>query len=141
MGGELAIKPYAERDEAQVVALWLAAFPNPAAHNDPRRSIQRKLALQRELFLVGKIADHVVGTVMAGYDGHRGWIYSVAVSPAHQRNGIGGKLLKHAETALRAMGCPKINLQILCTNAEVVAFYESCGYVVEERISMGKRME
>jgi ribosomal protein S18 acetylase RimI-like enzyme len=77
---------------------------------------------------------------MAGYDGHRGWLYRVAVHPRHQRHGLGAALVRHAEAELIALGCPKINLQVLAGNAAVVAFYEKLGYRVEERVSMGKRL-
>lgn len=82
----------------------------------------------------------MVGTVMAGYDGHRGWIYTVAVIPVYQKTGIGTALLKHAEKRLSELGCVKINLQILEDNKDVEAFYQANGYVTEKRISMGKRL-
>jgi ribosomal protein S18 acetylase RimI-like enzyme len=82
----------------------------------------------------------VVGTTMAGYDGHRGWIYSVAVAPSHRRQGIASRLVVHAERALIGKGCVKINLQIMEGNESVAAFYSELGYAVEKRISMGKRL-
>jgi ribosomal protein S18 acetylase RimI-like enzyme len=136
----LDIRPYADADEPAVVALWREVFPGDADHNEPASVIRDKLAYQRELFFVAVLDSAVVGTVMAGYDGHRGWIYRVAVHPRHQRHGIGAALLRHAEGALAELGCPKINLQVLATNAGVVAFYENVGYRVEERVSMGKRL-
>ena len=84
------------------------------------------------------MVGEVVGTVMAGYDGHRGWLYSVAVSPAHRKLGAGRQLVAHAEQALAGRGCLKINLQLLQSNAAVVAFYASMGYAVEPRVNMGK---
>lgn len=80
----------------------------------------------------------IVGTFLAGYDGHRGWLYSIAVSLDRQRCGIGTTLVRHAEQVLAERGCPKLNLQVRADNAAVVAFYESLGYQTEERISMGK---
>ena len=74
---------------------------------------------------------------MAGYDGHRGWLYAVAVDHAHRRNGIGRQLVRQALDALRQLGCIKANLQIRSDNAEVVTFYESLGFCIEDRISMG----
>jgi ribosomal protein S18 acetylase RimI-like enzyme len=82
----------------------------------------------------------VAGTIMAGYDGHRGWLYSLAVAPEHRRRGIGSALVRHAEQELRKRGCLKINLQILEANAAVAAFYEALGYAVEPRVSLGKRL-
>ena len=137
---DLVITPYRESDERAVIALWREVFPNDPPHNDPATSIRRKLAVQRELFFVAKIDGAVVGTAMAGYDGHRGWIYSVAVSPRHRRQGIGSKLLAHAENALAAMDCPKVNLQVRATNSDVVEFYRRAGYAVEERVSLGKHL-
>ena len=93
-----------------------------------------------QLFFVGVAGGMVVGTIMAGYDGHRGWIYSVAVSPAHRRQGIGSLLISHAERALTNKGCVKINLQIMEGNESVTAFYSSLGFLVEKRVSMGKRI-
>lgn len=132
------IRPYQEIDEGSVVALWGAVFPHPAPRNAPRSVIAQKLALQRDLFLVGVAENSVVGTAMGGYDGHRGWLYAVAVRPDLQRRGIGRALVRGVEGALIALGCPKLNLQVLTSNAAVVAFYERLGYSVEERVSMGK---
>ena len=85
--------------------------------------------------------NEVVGTVLAGYDGHRGWLYSVAVHPSLRRKGIGMNLVRHAEGALTARGCMKINLQIVSSNESVKTFYESLGYSTEPDISMGKKIE
>ena len=99
-----------------------------------------KLAVERDLFFVAEVEGAVVGTVMGGYDGHRGWIYSVAVAPHVQRQGIGAALIRHLEAALVARGCLKVNLQVRTSNAAVISFYRRLGYDVEERVSMGKRL-
>jgi ribosomal protein S18 acetylase RimI-like enzyme len=138
---EIEIRPYTESDEAGVVALWREVFPNAPAHNDPRTDIHRKLSVQPELFLLATAGSEVVGTAMAGYDGHRGWVYYVAVSPRFRRQGIGTALMKRAEEDLARLGCPKVNLQIRASNEAVVSFYRAVGYEIEERISMGKRLE
>ncbi len=78
---------------------------------------------------------------MAGYDGHRGWLYAVAVSPEHRRSGIGTQLVKHAMQVLKELGCIKVNLQIRSTSTEVAAFYESLGFAREDRLSMGAFIE
>ena len=96
------------------------------------------MTVQRDLFFVALLDGKLVGTVMGGYDGHRGWVYSLAVTPELRRRGIGTALVRHVERALRERGCPKINLQVLASNAATVAFYEKLGYAVEERVSMGK---
>lgn len=123
-----------------VVELWRSTFGYETAHNDPGLAIDKKLAAGDALFFVALAGPQVVGTIMAGYDGHRGWLYSLAVAAAHRQQGIGTQLVAHAERALAAWGCVKINLQILEENSSVVAFYESLGYVVERRINMGKRL-
>ena len=134
------IRPYADADEQAVIALWRdLAFDN-APHNDPATAIRQKLAVERDLLLVAAVGDAVVGTVMGGYDGHRGWVYSVAVRPGERRKGVGTALLRRLEEALVARGCLKVNLQVRASNAGVVAFYERLGYAVEQRVSMGKRL-
>ncbi len=134
------IRPYRMDDELEVVQLWKKVFPESPLHNDPIRDIQRKLKIQPGLFLVA-VNDHLlVGTSMAGYDGHRGWIYYLAVDPAYRRNGIGTALMKKVEGLLAQRDCPKLNLQIRANNSDLQAFYEKSGYSVEERISMGKQL-
>src|SRR6266851_2134753 len=98
---------------SQVVALWEAVFGYEAAHNKPSLAIDKKLAVDDQLFFVAISGNAVVGTIMAGYDGHRGWIYSVAVSPSHRKQGIGSRLVSHAEHVLSRKGAVKINLQIM----------------------------
>jgi ribosomal protein S18 acetylase RimI-like enzyme len=139
-GGLMDIRPFQAADAEAVSRLWQEVFPDDPPHNAPERVIAQKLAVQPELFFVADENSIVIGTVLAGYDGHRGWLYAVAVSPQHRRQGIGKALVCHAENALTAIGCPKINLQVRTANAEVLAFYERLGYCVEERISLGKRL-
>jgi hypothetical protein len=134
------IRPYQDSDRQDVIALWREALPDSAPHNDPATAIRKKLAEERDLFFVADVDGAVVGTVMGGYDGHRGWIYSVAVQPQFRRSGIGGALIRRLEEALSQRGCLKVNLQIRASNAQVIAFYEKLGYTVEERVSMGKRL-
>jgi ribosomal protein S18 acetylase RimI-like enzyme len=137
----IEIREFEENDESAVTALWREVFPDEPAHNVPEEVIARKLAIQRELFFVAVEAGDVVGTAMAGYDGHRGWVYTVAVKPTHRRRGVGAGLMERVEVDLTKMGCNKINLQVRASNREVVAFYDSLGYAVEERVSMGKRLD
>ena len=134
----MEIRPYIESDEQAVVALWREVFGYKEARNDPAASIRRKLAVQRELFFVARIEGELAGTIMAGYDGHRGWLYAIAVHPDCRRTGLGSRLVRHAEQALASLGCMKINLQLLASNEATAAFYKSLGYTVEPRISMGK---
>jgi ribosomal protein S18 acetylase RimI-like enzyme len=121
-----------------VIALWRTVFGYESAHNDPAVVIDKKLAVNDGLFFVAIYNNTVIGTVMAGYDGHRGWLYSLAVHPDYARRGLGTQLVRNAEQALAALGCMKINLQILDTNHSVAAFYEQLGYAAEPRVSMGK---
>jgi ribosomal protein S18 acetylase RimI-like enzyme len=136
----MKIRPYEDADEQAVIALWSEVLPDSAPHNDPATAIRKKLAVERDLFFVAVLGAAVVGTVMGGYDGHRGWVYSVAVDPQYQRRGIGGALVQRLEAALVERGCLKVNLQVRASNAGVIAFYAKLGYSVEERVSMGKRL-
>jgi ribosomal protein S18 acetylase RimI-like enzyme len=102
--------------------------------------IDRKLLVQPELLLVAELDGVLVGAVMAGFDGVRGWLHHLAVSKPHRRNGAATSLVRAAEVELKRLGCPKVNLQVRTSNAEVISFYESLGYSVEERISMGRRL-
>ncbi|MCJ2165838.1 MULTISPECIES: GNAT family acetyltransferase [unclassified Pseudodesulfovibrio] len=124
----------------QVVELWQTVFGYSASYNAPEFVIDRKTD-HDDLFFVALDGDAVVGTVMAGYDGHRGWIYSLAVHPDQRKQGIGSMLLDHAQRALAKLGCFKVNLQILKTNEAVRKFYEANGFAVEDRLSMGKRLD
>jgi ribosomal protein S18 acetylase RimI-like enzyme len=136
----MEIRPYLESDETAVVKLWREVFPNSPAWNCAETDIWRKLSVQRELFLVATVGTQLVGSAMAGYDGHRGWVYYVAVSPRYRRQGIGTALMRSVEERLALLDCPKLNLQVRASNEEVIAFYRRLGYEVEERISMGKRL-
>ncbi len=136
---QIVIVPYRDSEHrAQVEALWRQAFGYATAHNRPGLAIDRKLAVDDGLFFMAMAADRVVGTVMAGYDGHRGWLYAVSVQPEWRGRGVGSALVRHAEHALSALGCLKINLQLADGNDAVAAFYEALGYAVERRVSMGK---
>lgn len=135
------IGPYLDRQHrAQVVGLWQEAFGYDTAHNLPSLAIEKKLAVNDGLFFVATDKKAVIGTILASYDGHRGWLYSVAVRTDYRRQGLGASLVRHAEQALTALGCMKINLQITGGNDAVVGFYEALGYGVEPRISMGKKI-
>lgn len=136
----VSVVPYSDDHFDGVEALWEEVFPNDPPWNKAAVAIPEKLAIQPDLFLVAKDNNQVVGTAMAGYDGHRGWLYTIAVKPSFQRTGIGSVLLGEAEHRLQAMGCGKVNLQIRAGNDAVAAFYRRHGYDIEERISMGKRL-
>lgn len=135
----MKIRPYTSADETAVIALWQRCeLTRP--WNDPRKDIERKLTVQPELFMVGERQGQIVATAMAGFDGHRGWINYLAVSPELQKQGLGRQLMTHVEQALTAMGCPKLNLQVRAGNAQALAFYQAIGYGQDEVVSMGKRL-
>jgi ribosomal protein S18 acetylase RimI-like enzyme len=136
---EITIREFRARDTEAVVTLWRECNL-VVPWNDPYRDIQRKLRRQPELFLTAFLDGELVGTCMAGYEGHRGWINYLAVAPRHRRRGIGRLLMAEAEKRLRKLGCPKINLQVREGNRDVVAFYESIGFRVEPLVNMGKRL-
>ena len=125
---------------AGVDTLWREAFPNDGPWNAAATAIPAKVRFQPDLFLVAVEAGHVVGSVMAGYEGHRGWISRIAVLKSDRGKGIGQSLLFEAEQRLLALGCIKLNLQVVETNAATVAFYEKSGYRIEPRISMSKHL-
>jgi len=132
------IRPFESLDHDAVVLLWRTVFPDAPPRNDPVLDIRRKSLVQPDLFLVATSNDAVVGTCMAGFDGHRGWVHLVAVAPEFRRRGIGAALMCEAETRLADLGCPKLNLQVRASSPEAVGFYRRLGFHVEERISMGK---
>jgi ribosomal protein S18 acetylase RimI-like enzyme len=133
------IRAFREADAPAVIALWEAcALTRP--WNDPAKDIARKLGVQRELFLVGETAGTLMASAMVGYDGHRGWVNYLAVHPDHQRRGHGARLMQQAEQGLLALGCPKINMQIRTSNAQVLAFYRSLGYLADDVVCLGKRL-
>lgn len=136
---EITIRAFKVSDESAVVGLWQECGL-VVPWNDPHKDIQRKLNQQPDLFLVGCIKGNIIATVMAGYEGHRGWINYLAVHPSQRRQGIGLRMMQEVETRLKAMGCPKINLQIRNSNSEVTAFYRKAGFMKDEVMSMGKRL-
>ncbi len=125
----------------QVIELWRKTFGYATARNAPALVIDKKLVIDDGLLFVGIKKGEVIGTVMAGYDGHRGWIYSLAVLPMYRKQGVGSALLSHAEQKLSSLGCMKINLQVLEENEAAERFYISNGYSIEKRISMGKQVK
>ena len=140
MSTHLHIRPYRADDESAVINLWTACNL-VVPHNDPRKDIRRKLQVNPEWFLIGEQDSRIVTTCMVGYESHRGWINYLAVSPGVQRRRIASRMMEEAERLLRKAGCPKINLQIRSTNLQVIEFYKSIGFKIDEVTSMGKRLE
>ena len=138
---EFSVRSFRRSDGEALSRLWGLVFPDDPPWNAPTVMIENKLRVQPDLLLVGEIGGTVVGAVMAGFDGVRGWIYHLAILPEHRRRGFATRLVRSAEQGLRFLGCPKVNLQVRPTNQDVVEFYRSVGYQVEERVSMGRRLE
>jgi ribosomal protein S18 acetylase RimI-like enzyme len=145
----VAIRAFERDDTDAVVALWEdAGLTRP--WNDPRADIERKLAVQPELFLVAEertpdptvdgTGARIVGSVMAGYDGHRGWLYYLASASDRRGAGIGRALVAEAERLLLAMGCPKVQLMVRVGNEQVLGFYDALGYERFEVGNTGKRL-
>jgi ribosomal protein S18 acetylase RimI-like enzyme len=135
----MQIRPFERADEPAVVARWEECrLTRP--WNDPHKDIARKLAVQPELFLVGIFNEAVIATVMAGYEGHRGWVNYLAVAPAYRGRGFARKLMAHVEQLLLRRGCPKVSLLVRTSNPEAVSFYRHLGYVQDEAVSLGKRL-
>lgn len=135
----MLIRPFQLADEAAVIDLWRRCdLIRP--WNDPFKDIQRKLAVQPELFLLGEIDGTLVASAMAGYEGHRGWINYLAVCPERRKQGLARQLMLHIEEKMLALGCPKLSLLVRNTNHEALAFYERLGYQVDASVSLGKRL-
>lgn len=133
------VRSFAEADRAAVIELWRRCdLTRP--WNDPDLDIDRKLTRDGDLLLVGTVDGVVVATVMAGDDGHRGWVNYLAVDPDHRGAGHGATMMRAVEERLIALGCPKINLQIRTSNLDAVRFYESIGYAMDDVVSMGRRL-
>ena len=133
------IRPFASGDTASVVALWQCCGLI-RSWNNPHLDIERKLAVNPEWFIVGEVSNEIVASAMFGYEGHRGWVNYLAVSPQHQRHGYAKELMQFGEELLLAVGCPKLNLQVRETNAQALGFYEALGYKIDASVSLGKRL-
>jgi ribosomal protein S18 acetylase RimI-like enzyme len=136
---QLNIRSFHLKDEAEVIRLW-ENCELVVPQNHPGDDIACKLKVQPELFLVGVMQERIISTIMAGYEGHRGWINYLAVAPEHRRKGIGRRMMVAVEEKLRRMGCPKINLQVRETNSAVIEFYKRLGYLNDHVIGLGKRL-
>ncbi len=136
---DLIIRQYHPDDQEDVIQLWRDC-DLVAPQNNPAHDIERKLEVNPEWFLVGQLNDRIIATCMAGYEGHRGWINYLAVSPVHRRKGFAATIMKQAEKLLKDAGCPKINLQIRTSNKDVIEFYKAIDFKIDDVVSMGKRL-
>lgn len=109
--------------------------------NDPIEDIQKKLEFQPELFFIGLLDERLIGSVMAGYEGHRGWLNYLAVLPDYQKKGYGRKLVEKAIMELEKLGCLKLNVQIRESNISAVQFYERLGFRDDHVVSLGLRLK
>lgn len=135
----LHIRSFAPSDESAVLALWHRCGLT-VPQNNPQQDIAAKSQCQPELFFVGTFLTAVVATAMAGYDGHRGWVYYLAVDPEHRYKGFGRDIIEHVITALRQRGCQKINLQVRTSNTGVLNFYRRLGFKDDDVVSLGRRL-
>ena len=133
------IRPFEITDKAAVIELWqLCGLTRP--WNDAGLDVQRKLAVNREWFLVGELRGQIMSSAMFGYEGHRGWVNYLAVHPEHQGQGYARAMMARGEQLLLSSGCPKINLQVRSSNTQALAFYARLGYGIDEVVSLGKRL-
>lgn len=135
----MKIRQFQEEDRKHVLRLWEECnliFP----HNDPNKDINRKLKESPELFLVGVIDNEIIASAMGGYEGHRGWVYYLAVKNEYQRKGFGSQIMNELEKKLIQKGCPKLNLLVRESNIHVIEFYKSLGFLKDEVVSLGKRL-
>ena len=134
----MKIRLYQSSDKNDVIALWKQVFHPQTPYNDPESVINMKVKQDDDFFFVAEDKQHIIGTIMIGFDGHRGWLYSLAVHSQHRRKGVGTLLVNEALKKLKKIECLKVNLQINADNHEVVKFYKKLGFSVEDRISMGR---
>ena len=136
---DILISQFQTSDTEAVVALWHACgLTRP--WNDPYKDVARKQLVQPELFLVIRDGATIAATVMAGFDGHRGWVNYLAVDATHRHRGIGRALMLEVERRLEQMGCPKLSLMVRADNREVLAYYAHLGYQVDDVVALGKRL-
>mgnify|MGYP000464508354 FL=1 len=133
------IRPFNISDTEAVIKLWRDCGL-VRSWNNPHLDIERKLAVNPEWFVVGEVDHQIVASAMFGYEGHRGWVNYLAVSPQHQRQGYAKQLMQFGEDLLLKVGCPKLNLQVRDTNTQALGFYEALGYKIDASVSLGKRL-
>ena len=136
---DFSIDTYRAADEADMLDLWQAC-ELVVPWNNPLADIARKTADSPRLFFCGRLGERLVGSCMAGYDGHRGWIYYLAVHPSFRRRGYAEQLVRHSESALRELGCPKLDLMVRNSNQQVIDFYRAIGYQLDPVVVLSKRL-
>ena len=135
----ITIRHYIDSDQEKVIQLWKLCNLT-RSWNDPIKDIQRKLTVQKDLFLVLVIDGEILGSIMGGFDGHRGSVNYLGIHPDHKNKGLGKLLMNRIEEELIQMGCPKINLMVRNSNLDVQEFYKDIGYEEQDVVVFGKRL-
>lgn len=134
------IRPYTPADRDAVIALWqTCGLTRP--WNDPGSDIAFCTSRPESTILVGERDDRILASIMTGHDGHRGWLYYLAVEPALQKAGLGRAMVAAAENWLKARGVPKVMLMVRPENEKVRAFYDALGYAEEPRVIFSRRLD
>ena len=136
---ETVIRRFRPGDEDVVIRLWRECGLL-RTWNEPGDEIAGNQQSPSGRLFVAASGDEVVGSVMVGHDGRRGWINYLAVLPTYRRLGLGTTLMATAESYLTELGCPKVNLQVRESNPDVVGFYVALGYMDDHVMSLGKRL-
>lgn len=133
------IESLSPSDFDAAVALWHdAGLTRP--WNDPMDDLRRAVAGPSSTVLAGHDGDELVATAMVGHDGHRGWVYYVAVRPGRRRRGHGRAIMRACETWLSTRNVPKVQLMVRTENDAVTAFYAALGYGSDDVVVMSKRL-
>ena len=135
----IKIRHYNDSDQEKVIKLW-ELCELTRQWNNPIKDIQRKLTVQSELFLVLEKDGEILGSIMGGFDGHRGNVNYLGIHPDHKNKGLGKLLMNRIEVELIKMGCPKINLMVRDANINVQQFYKVIGYKEQKVVVFGKRL-
>ena len=137
----LAIRPARKDDSADIVALWSAAGAHPTV-TDNAESVEQLLARDETALFVADLDGHIVGTIIAGWNGWRGSLYRIAVLPEHRRRGIASALLREAESSLWARGAARIDAVVIASDDHAVEFWTSVGYEAQtDRIRFVKNVD
>ncbi|HEY0209147.1 GNAT family acetyltransferase [Acerihabitans sp.] len=135
----MEIRVFRQDDFEEVITLWERCdLLRP--WNDPEMDIERKMQCGADLFMVAEVAGEVVGSIMGGYDGHRGSAYYLGVHPDFRGRGIANALISRLEKKLIARGCPKVHLMVREDNEAVIGMYEKLEYELVESVTLGKRL-
>jgi len=140
MKKEIVIRNFDSADQTEVINLWnLCGLIVPT--NNPEKDIELKMKFQPELFFIAESEGKIVGTVMTGYDGHRGWLNYLGVHPGHRGTGCGRILIEYSIQKLKDLDCPKINIQVRNSNITVKDFYKKLGFIEHDVTSMQLKLQ